>query len=136
MDQEIANGIGVFSRISWNDGHSGTWAYTEIDRNLQIGYHLDGKIWKRQDDDFGMCVAVNGLSPDHRAYLKAGGMGFIIGDGNLNYGTENILEAYYRAKLNSFLYVSVDYQFITNPGYNKDRKGPVHIPGIRVHVAF
>jgi len=136
LDQEIANGIGVFSRISWSDGHSGTWAFTEIDRNLQIGYSLDGKLWNRPADVFGMCAAVNGLSSEHRAYLKAGGMGFIIGDGNLNYGTEKILEAYYRAKLNNFLFVSVDYQFITNPGYNKDRKGPIYVPGVRVHVEF
>jgi len=133
-EQEISNGFGVFTRMSWSDGHSADWAFTEIDRNLQIGLNLDGKLWKRANDNFGLCAAINGLSPDHKAYLKAGGMGFIIGDGKLNYGTENILEAYYKAKISKNVFASVDYQFITNPGYNKDRKGPIHIPGIRVHL--
>jgi high affinity Mn2+ porin len=133
-EQEIADNIGLFTRLNWSDGRSGDWAFTEIDRNMQLGINLDGSLWKRADDVFGMAVAVNGLSPDHRDYLKAGGIGFIIGDGKLNYGTENIIEAYYRAKINSFLNLSFDYQFITNPGYNKDRKGPVHIPGVRLHI--
>ena len=133
-EQEIASGVGVFARANWNDGHSGDWAFTEIDRNLQLGLGLSGILWKRPDDAFGIGMSINGLSPDHKAYFKNGGIGFIIGDGALNYGTENILEAYYRAKINSFINLSLDYQFITNPGYNKDRKGPIHIPGVRVHI--
>ena len=135
-EQEIASGIGIFTRGSWSDGHSGDWAFTEIDRNFQLGLNFSGERWKRKEDALGICVAVNGLSPDHIAYLKAGGMGFIIGDGKLNYGTENIFEIYYRANITSFLAVSADYQYITNPGYNKDRSGPILVPGIRVHVEF
>ncbi len=133
-EQEIENGIGLFSRFSWSDGHSGDWAFTEIDRNFQLGISFDGKLWKRKDDVLGFCAAINGLSPEHRAYLEAGGMGFIIGDGKLNYATENILELYYKAKLLPYLYLSADFQFITNPAYNKDRSGPVYVPGIRAHI--
>jgi high affinity Mn2+ porin len=129
-EQEMANGIGFFTRMNWSDGHSGDWAFTEIDRNFQLGMNISGSLWKRTDDSFGLALAINGLSPEHKAYLKAGGIGFIIGDGHLNYETENIFEAYYKARINHFLSVSVDYQFIVNPGYNKDRKGPVHIPGV------
>ncbi|MEI6184530.1 MAG: carbohydrate porin [Bacteroidota bacterium] len=134
IEQEIANGIGMFARYSWSDGHSGAWAFTEVDRNFQLGISVDGKLWKRKDDVLGFCVAVNGLAPDHKAYLEAGGMGFIIGDGKLNYGTENILEAFYRTKITPYLYLSADFQFITNPAYNKDRSGPIYVPGIRAHV--
>ncbi|GAC1397858.1 MAG: hypothetical protein NVSMB63_18180 [Sediminibacterium sp.] len=133
-EQAITDAFGLFTRLNWSDGHSGDWAFTEIDRNLQLGMNITGKSWKRPDDAFGLAVAINGLSPGHRAYLKSGGIGFIIGDGNLNYGTENIFETYYRARVNKFLTISLDYQFILNPGYNKDRKGPVHIPGVRVHI--
>lgn len=136
VEQELSDGVAIFTRLNWSDGHSGDWAFTEIDRNLQLGIYLKGKLWNRSDDAFGFATAINGLSPDHRAYLKAGGIGFIIGDGNLNYGTENIFEAFYRAKITKFLAISLDYQYITNPGYNKDRSGPIHIPGVRLHVEF
>jgi len=133
-EQEIANGIGLFTRFSWSDGHSGDWAFTEIDRNVQLGISISGKLWNRKDDVLGFCTAINGLSPEHKAYLEAGGMGFIIGDGKLNYGTENIVELYYSAKILSYLTLSADFQYITNPAYNKDRSGPIYLPGIRAHV--
>jgi len=133
-EQELANGVGVFARVNWSDGHSGDWAFTEIDQSVHAGLNLEGKLWHRPSDNFGMAAVINGLSKLHRDYLAAGGLGFIIGDGALNYGHEFIYEAYYKAHLNSFLALSLDYQFILNPGYNKDRKGPIHIPGARVHV--
>ena len=81
------------------------------------------------------CLA-NGLSADHRAYLKAGGYGFLIGDGNLNYAPESIAEAFYSLSLPTYhLQLAPDYQFILNPAYNKDR-GPVHVVAIRIHSEF
>lgn len=133
-EQEIANGIGLFARVNWSDGHAGTWAFTEIDHSAHAGINLDGKLWKRPNDNFGMAAVINGLSSLHQQYLKDGGIGFIIGDGNLNYGHEFIYETYYKAQLNKFLALSVDYQFILDPGYNKDRKGPISVPGVRVHI--
>ena len=79
---------------------------------------------------------LDGISADHQAFLKAGGYGFIIGDGNLNYGHEAITEFYYSAKLMDNFWLSFDYQFVVNPGYNKDRHGPVNVFGFRGHVAF
>ncbi len=84
-------------------------------------------------DNFGIAGAINGLSKLQKEYLESGGYGFIIGDGALNYGHEGVLEVFYNAKLADFLYISPDYQFIVNPGYNKDR-GPVHVIGLRVHL--
>lgn len=133
MEQELTNTVGLFARIGWNDGQYASWAFTEIDRTASLGLSVKGNKWKRPDDVCGIATVVNGISADHRAFLKAGGYGFIIGDGNLDYGLENIIEAYYNAKVLSFLWLSVDYQFVNNPGYNKDR-GPVHVFGIRGHV--
>lgn len=136
IEQEIFTDIGVFARWSWNDGHYATWAFTDIDRSLQLGTTIRGSYWKRPDDLFGIAEVVNGLSQDHIDYLKAGGIGVIIGDGQLNYGYEYITETFYRIQLSKVLFISPDYQLVINPAYNKDRRGPVNIFSIRVHIAI
>jgi len=135
VEQELTDNLGMFGRYSWNDGKNETWAFTEIDRSLQLGIQSKGNNWKRKDDVCGAAVVINGLSDDHANYLAAGGYGFIIGDGKLNYGYESILELYYGAYLFQNFWLSPDYQFILNPAYNKDR-GPINVFGVRAHVAF
>jgi carbohydrate-selective porin OprB len=135
IDQEISNDIGFFARAGWNDGKYASWAFTEIDRTISGGFSIKGNKWKRAEDVLGIGTAINGISEDHQLFLKEGGYGFIIGDGKLNYGHEQILEAYYSAALLKFLWLTLDYQFIKNPGYNKDR-GPVNVFGVRAHVEW
>ena len=135
-NQELTNEIGCFFRAGWNDGTHATWAFTEIDQSVSAGLSVKGTKWHRTDDVCGIAGVVNGISADHRAFLSAGGNGFIIGDGSLNYGTEKIVEAYYSLKVTKAFWLTTDYQFVTNPGYNKDRKGPIHVFGIRGHVQF
>jgi high affinity Mn2+ porin len=134
-EQELTKDLGLFFRASWNDGHTATWAFTEIDQSESIGLNLSGNSWHRPDDTFGFAGVVNGISKDHRDYLAIGGYGFIVGDGKLNYKTENILETYYNAKVNNNIHLSVDYQLIANPAYNADR-GPVNVFSVRMHVEF
>jgi len=69
------------------------------------------------------------------AYLALGGIGFLLGDGALNYGREKIFEGYYTAHVWRGTFISFDLQHINNPGYNKDR-GPVLVPAVRLHVDF
>ncbi len=133
LRQEISNDIGAFARLGWNDGKYATWAFTEIDNTTTAGVSINGSRWKRQEDAIGLAFALNGISKPHREFLRAGGYGFIIGDGKLNYGKEFILETYYNAQLTHFFWLSFDYQFVKNPGYNKDR-GPVHVFALRGHV--
>jgi high affinity Mn2+ porin len=135
VEQELSNEIGFFSRLGWNDGKYATWAFTEIDQTINSGISVKGIKWHRPADIWGIAGAVSGISKDHRLFLKDGGYGFIIGDGRLNYGHESIIETYYSAKLTGFFWLTFDYQFVNNPGYNKDR-GPVHIFGIRGHIAL
>ena len=135
LEQEITKEVGLFSRVGWNDGKFVTWAFTEIDRTVNLGLSVKGNKWKRPDDVFGIAAVINNISKEHRNFLQAGGYGFIIGDGKLNYGNEAIIETYYNAKLSPFFWLTFDYQFVTNPGYNKDR-GPVHVLGIRGHIEF
>ena len=135
-DQYLSKYFGVFAKASYNDGHTETWFFTEIDRSFSFGGVLKGSSWKRADDEVGLAFIVNGISADHRAYLAAGGYGFIIGDGQLNYSPELITEFYY--KINAYqkkVWLSPDYQFIVHPAYNADR-GPVNVFGLRAHVEF
>ncbi len=135
-EQALGEGFGVFGRLSWNDGRNETWAFTEIDQSLSVGAVWEGARWKRPGDGLGAAVVVNGISDDHRAFLAAGGYGFIIGDGKLTYGNEVILELYYKCKVwKDNFWLTPDYQFILNPAYNQDR-GPANVFGIRAHAEF
>ncbi len=132
-DQSINKDMGVFFRASWNDGNNETWFFTEIDHSVSFGISSNGNKWRRQNDIVGLAFVTSGLSAPHRNYLKAGGKGFMLGDGNLNYSREHLVEAYYSMALLKYLFVSGAYQFVINPGYNKDR-GPVNVFSIRVHT--
>ena len=58
----------------------------------------------------------NAIKRDHQQYLALGGLGFLLGDGRLNYGREDILEAYYTAHNWRGLFTSLDTQFVRAPG--------------------
>lgn len=136
MDYTHGDNWGLFARMSYNDGKNETWAFTEIDRSAQLGASLQGKMWNRPDDFAGIAVVANGLSNPHEKYQKLGGNGFMIGDGNLNYGVEQIVEVFYSFLVpNTHITLSPDYQFAMNPGYNKDR-GPIQFFALRFHTEF
>jgi high affinity Mn2+ porin len=79
---------------------------------------------------------LNGISAEHIAFLNAGGLGILIGDGQLtNYSTEKIFEVYYSYALTASSKVTFDYQFISHPGYCADH-GPVNVFSGRVHWQF
>ncbi len=132
VEQAITSDLGLFARASRNDGHTETWAFTEVDEALSFGASLKGRKWRRENDTAGLAFMSNGLSDDHKAYLAAGGYGFMIGDGKLSYSPELIGELYYLYKVIPGLDLSSDYQFLANPAYNSER-GPVSIFSIRVH---
>jgi high affinity Mn2+ porin len=134
-EQEINDFTGCFLRAGWNDGNNETWAFTEIDRTLSAGITMTGRGWSRNNDNIGLAYVVSGLSKPHREYLQAGGEGFLLGDGNLNYGFEHLAELYYSAELvKNHIYLSLAYQLLINPGYNIDRQGPVDIFSVRLHA--
>ena len=133
IDQHLTKDFSGFLRVSWNDGKNETWMFTEIDRSFALGCALDGPFRKPGDDIIRGAIVINGISDDHHNYLKAGGKGFILGDGKLNYALEMIFEAQYLTHITNYFALSADYQFVMNPGYNKDR-GPVHVFGLRGHV--
>ena len=135
LEQAITSNLGVFSRASWSPGHVEIIGWTDCDESLSFGTVLKGNAWGRPDDKIGVGGVVEGLSPIARAYFAAGGLGILIGDGQLNYRPEQILEVYYAYSLNKSATLTFDYQFVNNPGYNADR-GPVSIFSGRLHAQF
>jgi high affinity Mn2+ porin len=135
-NQELTEDLGAFARLSWDDGRTESFVFTEVDRSAAVGLSLAGTRWGRKDDTLGVAGVVNGIVGDHQAYLAAGGEeGLVLGDGGLRYGQEPIVEAYYSFQATRWLALSPDFQFIANPGYNRDR-GPVPIYALRAHVEF
>jgi high affinity Mn2+ porin len=136
LEQEITNNLGAFARLSFNDGNKEAYDFTDVNKSLSGGFVLKGNQWRRADDRFGLAAAVNGLSGVARSYFGAGGLGILIGDGQLpHYGKEYIVETFYSMRVVDHFTVSADYQHVTNPAYNRDR-GPVSIYGVRVHAEF
>ncbi|HET7886740.1 MAG TPA: carbohydrate porin, partial [Bradyrhizobium sp.] len=136
LEQQVMENLGVFFRAGWADGQIEPWDFTDVDRTVSGGVSIGGKSWGRPDDTIGIAGIINGISNAHIAFLNAGGLGILVGDGQLtNYSTEKILEAYYSIALNSSTKLTFDYQFIANPGYNADR-GPVNVFAARAHWQF
>jgi high affinity Mn2+ porin len=134
-EQQLPHDIRAFARFGWNEGQHESFAYTEIDQTVAIGADIKGTTWGRPGDKVGAAFVSDAISRDHSEYLKLGGHGFILGDGTLNYGRENIFETYYNLHVWRGLFYALGFSFIDNPGYNRDR-GPVYVPSIRAHVEF
>jgi high affinity Mn2+ porin len=134
-EQQIAKDVGLFARASWNDGRNEILSFTDIDRSLSGGISVKGSYWGRPNDTVGFGGAINGLSSAHRDFLAAGGLGLLIGDGQLNYSPERILETYYAFAVGNGFTLTADYQLVVNPAYNADR-GPVSIFSGRLHGEF
>ena len=137
IEQPLADGgeTGLFARLGWDDGHTESFAFTELDRHLSLGAQIDGVHWGRPDDRVGIAGVIGGLAAPQRQYLADGGQGFVLGDGALNYGTERVLETYYNLHCLRYVQLSPDFQYIVNPGFNRDR-GPAQVFGVRLHLEY
>jgi hypothetical protein len=133
LEQQLPFDARAFVRLGWNDGATESFAYTEVDNTILIGGDLKGTHWSRPDDQLGLAFVTNGLSDLHRTYLALGGKGFLLGDGMLHYGREDIVETYYTARAYRGVSPSLDVQLIERPGYNRDR-GPVAVGSLRLHL--
>jgi high affinity Mn2+ porin len=135
LEQQLTPSIGLFARAGIADGTKEPYDFTDIDRTVAAGFSFSGRLWGRDDDILGIAGVVNGISSVHQAFLNAGGLGILVGDGQLpNPGTEKVLETYYSFPVFSTR-VTLDYQLVANPAYNRDR-GPVSVFGLRVHAQY
>ena len=136
LEQEVAQGVGVFARVGATDGRYEAYEFTDVDRTLSAGLSLNGKRWRRGDDTVGLAGVVNEASRDRERYLDAGGLGILVGDGRLPHpGDERIVEAYYDLSPAKGAHLALDYQRLWNPGYNRDR-GPANVLAVRLHGQF
>ena len=136
LEQQLATDLGMFARAGWTQGSVEEFDFTDIDQTISVGLSLSGSRWDRPGDTVGLAVVANQISHQAKAYLAAGGIGGIIGDGQLpQAGPEQILETYYSLAVFGFAHVSADYQLINNPAYNRDR-GLVSVFGLRLHAQF
>jgi high affinity Mn2+ porin len=136
VNQVLSKRLNGFFRLGWNDGKTATWAFTEIDNSASLGFRFYGIGKGRFSDNIGLAFVSNGISSLHRDFLNIGGYGFMIGDGKLpHYRRENIAELFYEVKIFEQLYATLDYQFVEDPAYNRDR-GPVSLLAARVHISF
>jgi high affinity Mn2+ porin len=135
VEQNLTHYLTAFARFGWDNGTTESFAYTEVDQTFAEGVGANGAWWHRKQDRAGIAFVSNAIKKDHQNYLAAGGLGFLLGDGNLNYGRENILESYYTVHVWRGIYLAPGVQHITDPGYNRDR-GPVVVPSFRAHIEF
>ena len=135
LEQNLALYLTAFARFGWDNGKTESFAYTEDDQTFAEGLGAHGAWWHRKQDRAGVAFVSNAIKKDHQNYLADGGLGFLLGDGGLNYGRENIIETYYTAHVWRGIYLAPGLQHINNPGYNRDR-GPVLVPSFRLHVEF
>jgi high affinity Mn2+ porin len=135
VEQSLTTYLTVFGRFGWDNGKTEAFAYTEVDQTFAGGLGVKGAVWRRRHDRAGLALVTNAISKDHQTYLADGGYGFLIGDGALRYGREDIVESYYTAHVWRGIYVAPGLQHIVNPGYNRER-GPVLVGSFRLHLEF
>jgi hypothetical protein len=135
QDQQLSANWNAFMRFGWNDDRNEDFVYTEVAQTVSGGVSFTPASWHRPDDKFGIAFVSNAIKRDHQNYLHYGGLGFLLGDGGLNYGRENILETYYTTHFWRGLFAALGCSYIDNPGYNRDR-GPVVVPMARIHIDY
>lgn len=134
-EQELAKNVGVFSRLGWNNGQAEGWMYTDANWTASFGMSVDGAAWRRTNDSFGLAFVTSGASNSAQKYLEAGGTDIVDGDGELTYGSEKVMEAYYNLPIWKAVRATADYEFVDNPAFNRDR-GPVSVFSVRFHWQF
>ena len=134
-EQEVTDSLRLFGRFGWNEDQHESYVYTEVGQTILFGGDYAGQSWHRPNDKVGVAFVSNAIKRDHQNYLHYGGLGFLLGDGNLSYGREDIVEWYYNAHLWRGFYSAAGGTYIDHPGYNRDR-GPVYVTTVRAHIDF
>jgi high affinity Mn2+ porin len=135
LEQRLAPHVGAFSRLGWNNGQAEGWMYTDANWTASLGVSVSGAAWHRPNDSAGFAFAASGASASAQQFLKAGGVDILDGDGTLTYGSEKVTEAYYSFPVGRNVYATPDFEFVSNPAFNRSR-GPVPVAGVRLHWQF
>ena len=135
IEQEIIKNVGVFARLGWSDGQTEAWVFADVDRTATLGVSIKGESWVARTIRSAWRESSTASRGCTSEFFAAGGTGILAGDGTLSYGLEKIMEAYYDFQVWKTLHGALDYQFISNPAFNRAR-GPVSVLGARLHWIF
>lgn len=135
LEQSVTKNVGIFSRIGWNNGQTEGWMYADANWTASLGASISGSAWHRPEDNAGLAYVASGASASAQRFLEAGGLDIVAGDGALTYGSEKVTEAYYSFPVWKNVYATPDFEFVSNPAFNRSR-GPVAVLGVRLHWQF
>ncbi len=135
VEQGVTKNVGFFSRLGWNNGQTEGWMYSDANWTASLGASVGGSAWHRPNDSAGLAFVMSGASASAQKILEAGGADILSGDGTLTYGSEKVTEVYYSFAAWKNVYATPDFEFVTNPAFNRSR-GPVPVLGVRLHWQF
>ncbi|MBV9674093.1 MAG: carbohydrate porin [Verrucomicrobia bacterium] len=98
-----------------------------VSHYVEGGLNLNGLIPDRNDDIFGIGVTHSGIS--HRASAASAHVG------GPSYGSETVIEVTYSAKINAWLRLQPDFQYIVNPGATSELQNAI-VLGLRLNATF
>ncbi len=133
VSYNVSKHVGLFVRYSGDDGQHEDFGYTQADGSLNAGALVAMHVWNRSADRFGITSSLNTIGAKQQQYLKDGGTGFMLGDGNLNYSPEIAFETFYSFNFLNNFFLSLNYQYVQNVGYNADR-GHAHFFAARLSI--
>src|SRR5262249_7948127 len=75
LQQQLAPDMGLFARMSFDQGQYEAVDFTDINQSVTLGFAASGERWKRPDDHVGAALLFNRISSDAQAFFNAGGLG-------------------------------------------------------------
>lgn len=132
VDQRVHDALTVFARL----GQS-TTGHQRFDRALTLGVDVGGSYWNRAADGLGLAYARLASSDE---FASAAPTLDVDADGNPDFGwqangAEEVVELYYRLRLNKQFELGPDLQWLHRPGANPDAT-KLLIAGLRVQLTF
>lgn len=132
LDQRLHDALTLFARLGQStDGQQ------RFDRALTVGVDVGGSYWNRAADGLGLAYARLDSSSE---FAGAAPTLDADGDGNADFGwqadgAEEVVELYYRLRLNPQFELGPDLQWLRKPAANTDAPN-VFIAGLRVQLTF
>jgi carbohydrate-selective porin OprB len=137
FDQQVTDDLTLFTRYGYQDQDANAF-----ESAASLGFNLNGRLWGRENDVFGLAYGIAILANDYEDVLKIYGrqigiserhpnkVDYILDDEN-----EEFYEAYYSISVNDSLFISPDIQHITNT-FGLDENDSAWIFGLRMQLLF
>ena len=137
FDQQVTDELTLFTRFGYQDEDANPFQSA-----LSLGFNLNGGLWGRENDVFGLAYGAAILANDYENTLKT--YGYKIGiperhPGKIDYKLEDddeeFYEAYYSLSVNDSMFLTPDVQHITNT-FGLDENDSAWILGLRMQSLF